>query len=467
MSLFAACFRHRTALALTVACLGVGAGCSVINAYDDVEPLDQGSGGSAGTAGTGATGGGGTAGDGGTSGSSGSAGTGGTGGADAGPPVNPGLVVASGVPGGRPSIVTIDPKAGTVLRTSAGGALAIAYDPVAPDDPAATPEERTFNRFYFFEEYGPVPRKVQVVARVWDPTLKDWVKKGELLDVAKPAVGTQIVVLRNRIAYLGEVAGVQKLIVINTTRDTPAVLAVTLPAVDTAAAVALDITGTPRTDAARNGGTINFLTKDCAADAGAGVCESVLQAFGLENALTSTNPTPMGLAKGRVVVRSPQRDATYIALLQPPDGFGSTVTRILPVDPTNHSARNGGPKDTPASSELAAGMDVDECETAAFFSETPARKLYAVSLRQADGPGTATQNLTFPGQSVAFEPYTRTILASDAGSTLIAFTLSATGTTTKTYTLTQRSGDWALPSDLKPNAVAVKRPANFVCPAQL
>ena len=107
---------------------------------------------------------------------------------------------------------------------------------------------------------------------------------------------------------------------------------------------------------------------------------------------------------------------------------------------------------------------VSNCANVAFVVGTNGDlRVHAVPI-QANGGGTPSSASTgHSGQSVYFEPSTKTVLApfaQGAGFDFSAFKLEGTSAAPL---LTKRTADWNPPSDLRPILLGIREPEPIVC----
>jgi hypothetical protein len=224
----------------------------------------------------------------------------------------------------------------------------------------------------------------------------------------------------------------------------------------------------PSRSASGIGGVVNFLrisTTDC--DAG-NICQMEILPVRIPNANApfADQPVPLGYTT-RFNVPS------YATFPQPTDldlvvfprtvndaSAPSTVRRYNPINQTEQPTASEFVITDTALKKAA----VSTCANIAFVVGTNADlRVHAVPI-QANGGGTPTSASTsHSGQSVYFEPSTKTVLApfaQGAGFDFSAFKLEGTPTAP---VLTQRAADWNPPKDLRPVLLGIREPLPIVC----
>jgi hypothetical protein len=141
----------------------------------------------------------------------------------------------------------------------------------------------------------------------------------------------------------------------------------------------------------------------------------------------------------------------------------SAPSTIRRYDPINHNAQQT-PTDFVITDSALKRAAVSNCGKMAFVVGTNGDlRVHAVPI-QANGGGTPVSASTgHSGQSVYFEPSTKTVLApfaQGAGFDYSAFKLEGTETAPA---LTKRTADWTPPSDLRPILLGIREPLPIVC----
>lgn len=107
---------------------------------------------------------------------------------------------------------------------------------------------------------------------------------------------------------------------------------------------------------------------------------------------------------------------------------------------------------------------VSSCQNVAFFVGTNGDlRVHAVPIK-ADGTGTPTNASTgHSGQSVYFEPSSKTVLAPFAQGAGFDFSAFKLGGTTDAPTLAKRGTDWTPPADLRPILLGIRETLPITC----
>lgn len=443
---------HRLASA-RAAMLLVGlaaAGCSLVNAFDDVtpEPAGQYAGGSAPKI---------------TDAADASVA------ADAAPlPERPGVIVVGGAvgeadaPEGRTFVLTaLDPTNGKELAPGKREKMAV----------AAVRYDGLRDLWFIFESGGadfvPSPMDSMTLhVRSLDTSTGTWT---ELSKVQLPPLQSydSIAVLRERIGYVAytqndAAPSEVQFVVVDTSN--PRAVSVLSKAVLARTPFGItesrSVTGT--------GGQVNMVQVDTGS-CEAGLCP--LQLLGVR--------VPNGTAEAVV---EPTVDVAYTSRFAIPS-YASLLAadRTLVVTPraANTAAspttlslfepRNKTPDGTDVTAILTDSVvrraAIAECERVAFLiGANGDLDLHAVPL-PASGTGTpAKAPLGHSGQSVYYEPTTRTVIAPFNQGAGFAFTAYKLGGTPIAPTLTLREPpDWTPPDDLRPNLLGIKLPLPIVC----
>lgn len=138
----------------------------------------------------------------------------------------------------------------------------------------------------------------------------------------------------------------------------------------------------------------------------------------------------------------------------------STIRRYDPVLHTEQQA----PTDFVITDTGLKRAAVSNCGKMAFVVGTNGDlRVHAIPI-QANGGGTPTSASTgHSGQSVYFEPSTKTVLAPFAQGSGFDFSAFKLGGTETAPTLSQRSTDWTPPSDLRPILLGIREPLPITC----
>lgn len=458
------------------------AGCSILNAYDDVkEAVDAGaagSGGSGGDAGAGGEAGtgddaGGSGGGGGTAGSGGGAGDAASEDAQ---PADRGAIVVGGT-GNLPDagaatgqvLSVLDPESGAELSREAMNKLtSLNYDGLA-------------DVWYILEKGATAFGQQTLHAR----TLGN---DGQWTELAKltvpPLANARLGVLNGRIVYVAWIptdAGVPSetgLVVIDTSnvKSSHALSILKQNGSDIGSTLGFFPSGlvaSPNTSGI--GGTADFVISSAPySDGGTNLQDvSLLHA----NVPKTTDPPtidgyPSMLAKmGTVLAASGSAawgydtgEQQYVLAFPPVDYADAGVAETFPIAPNGHS--KGTVTTFSMKGPRLNSLAYDPCWAMVFVVELLTdQALYAVPTK---GGQAVRQGLPNVGQEVRFEPYTRTVLRplnSGASHEITAYKLdgSATGPT-----LTKRTSNstnkWDPPADLVPEETEVKAPNPPICP---
>lgn len=423
-------------------------------------------GGGAGAGGAGA-GGGGNAGSGGASAGEGgagqaAAGQAGTAGGGGQPSSPTGAIVMGGVATtgqqAKNVLVVLDPKTGKELSRETMQVAAIAHESTATDD-----------RWFIFESEGfvePAPndtvnlhiRKLDLATGAWENLAKVKVP---------PMVIGSVVVLNNRLAYLGYGPGgsSQRRVVL---LDTSAKLGeISLPAANTFdTASAAGLLGVPNTTGA--GGTLDVVgvtAAPCTANGGGNsVCEVTLMPITVDGTgatffqAKKALSFPYSAGAQAAWAASPVNNEIYIAFpaKAPESPF---VRRFSPAGVT----ALGQPFPFDASGSTFRSMAFDDCSGVAFLTELNAdQAVFAIPTKKPGAAG--VQSLGKPGQRVLYERTTHSALVpfSQGGTfSLRAFTVDAS---TTPPSLTERTAaTWAPPPDVAPGPIAVRAGVANTC----
>jgi hypothetical protein len=472
--------KRRNLLNAVALCGAIGA-CSVINSYDDVVPLNSGSG-SAGVAGatiqnqagTADTLGGAGNGTGATTSMGGVAGSMGGEGGSAEPGVpSTGLVVLGGklTEGAGDVLVVLDPTDGTELSREAipgAAVVGLAYDGAVGRD----------LWFVFTSSDFPADpmSKADLQVRTYDNVSGKWTTRKKVSALPPPRPGS-FVVLNDRLAYLsfGLVNGALT--------DTLTILDTSTPA--STKQITFDIAAPGRVlglvgsrgapgDTAALGGTLALATGSACTGLGATLkCSSL----SLTPIFVGDDITP-GVAQslrgftGRPAFASAANaQLAFVAL--------PAVTATGNIDVIRFDPRDlmfGAPLSPPTPAKHLAALTVVDCLDLTVFSSVADKALWATSAQ-----GTSAKAVqVHEAQDAVYEPFTSSIIApynpdsplfpsatgtGGAGGAgpepeVTAFSVSKAGVTPS---IKQRA-DWHGPTDVAVNVAAVRFPIPFTCP---
>ncbi len=451
-------------------------GCSLANSFDEVKPLAggpgaagssaagaAGTGGSTVTAGSGGSVGGagaggvaGSAGSGAGSGSAGSgAGAGGGGGAGAGAggaPALLGAVVLSGLVPGTP-----DTRILTVLDTGSGEETSretmivsgVVHDAITD----------TFFVFDSATEPDPAPGDaVTLRARKLDMSTGKWLPDLGTVAVPPNARGSAVA-LNGRVAFLTYPGGqgTKRALVVVDTSD-PTAMKV-LPDTGTSFSTGEAVSVVASRDAASAGGVVGL--------AGITACNATMKTC-------DASILPISVTDTAVTYLARKSIGTYDFTVGASMAFGAGSDRFFaafpPVPPakgyvqsytTTSLSKAGAPAPFDATGPALKALAYDECDDIAFVSELTDQAIFIVP-GDTSKPA-ALQSLGKPGQRVAFDHATRTVIVPySVGSQhfVRAFKLDPSK---PAKPLTERTSDWKPPTDFEPDFTAVRN-ANPLCP---
>jgi hypothetical protein len=398
---------------------------------------------------------------------------------DAAPTDSGGGNVDSGVDAG--------PQKGAIViggTSNADGGSTTVLTALAPEDGTELPKAREAmtvaaarydgirDLWYLFENGGegffPLPTDpVFLHVRNLETHSGTWGKR-DTLKVPPIVSFTHVAVLRNRLAYIayregGKVTDTDLVVIDTTNPDSVKVLFnVPLPLKP------IGVLGSPSDT--QNGGSLNLLLADtCPTSsdpdaAPAGRClSSQHYIVAAEGEPTASAVLPLGPYAGTPAFGSYRSRSI--------DLVGAKLTNSDPqlsihsIDPTNNTLIPGT-TDLQVNDAFLKPLAIDECRGLAFLCGTNQDlNVYAIPLTTTTGQ-LAKSGTKHSGQGVYYEPYTNTVLApfsQGAGFTLTAMTV---GGTAANPTLSPPRGltDWAPPSDLAPEIVAIRAPLSLSCP---
>jgi hypothetical protein len=456
-----------------------GAGCSIVNAFDDVKPYDAGVGGASSSSSSSSSS---------TTASSSSSSSGATTSSSSSSSSTTTASSSSSSSSGAPAPIGIALIAGRVvvngnktdarefaIINAATGAQLTRYSLsviAATHDPAS-------DLWYLFEASALPPFKgeaVHIHVGTIDPVLGTWTEisgDGGVVGLPNIIDSIDLGVLNNRLVYAA----------FDPSYDGGAIAPIGLAVVDTSGQAALTpafapdgfVTSLPsffgflaNPNPSTKGGLVNLVTQNCAADAGAPAGLCILNRLLLTipadttppNVATATIDTGIVVAKaGNGIGESwgTQGSPEYDLVAVPPltaDGGTANIDRFI---------YSGSALDstipfpvTPAGAQYS-GLALSDCLQTVLVSDRGNKLLYAVPLA---GAGTTSKVVfTDPPTVLYFEPISQSVLVpfqpANATYHLNAVTLGGTATAP---TLTPNTG-FAPPADLAVDAVAIRHPS--------
>jgi len=485
--------RSHAAFAAGACFLGLaayGVGCSVPDRtfYDDTAGSGGASGasghpGSSGGSGGGAKAGapgaagaddGGTTGDagdspGGAAGAAGATETGGTG--NVRPTPSKGLIVIGGtdIDQAKGLISVIAPATGKELAretlpltTQVAG---IAYDGADQKDV-----------WYVFvgADFPAKPDKVvDLQVRYFNDLTDKWITLSKVTTLPPPVPGT-LTVLNDRVAYLSHVVSGSTTVPALTILDTTDVKAVktiaaayTPSTAFTGSMVTLIGNRGTAADTTGVGGTLDLgLQQSC--NQTTKVCQLFVQPIPVGDTIGSALGHVLGAYQGTPVAYASQLEQLDFFALSPASG-SVKVYRATPNAPESADSFNA-----PQSANDLSAMTVAECQKTALVTADSENALYGVTLNAGAG---VNFDLGRAGQLVAYEPFTRGVIATynpttndfqtaaeDAGIVGPQITaVDVTSTGGATLKLVARTKLWAPPTDLRANVLVTRFPVPFTC----
>lgn len=462
------------ALVLGTCFVGFGAygvGCSLPDRtyFDDTAGSSSAGSGNAGENNGGAPAGG-TDGDAGSPSDAGDTGMGGEPGSVR-PTPTKGLVVIGGTAIDQSAgvISVLDPQTGAELSKEAlpnGTQVAgIAYDGADKKDV-----------WYVFvgADFPAKPDKVvDLQVRYFDDTTNKWITLSKLTTLAPPVPGT-LTVLNDRLAYLSHVVEGGKAVPSLTILDTKDVKSIktiaaayTPPTPFDGEMVTLIGTRGSASDSAGIGGTLDLgLKRNCTK---AGICELFVQPIPVGDAIGSVLGHVLGTFQGNPVAYASQLQQLDYFALSPAVG-SVQVYRSTPTAPEDADSFTA-----PQSANDLMGMTVAECQNTALVTAEKEAALYGVTLGAGSG---VTLDLGRAGQLVAYEPFTREVIATynpptddfvtapeDAGIVGPEITaVAVTSTGGVALKLAPVVDGWTPPADVRSNVLVTRFPVPFACP---
>lgn len=289
-----------------------------------------------------------------------------------------------------------------------------------------------------------------------------------LQTIAVPTLiaSTHVVVLRERVvytAYRGSDPNLADLVTIDTANPTNISVAHRLP-------LEKKVIGMLASRGTQTPGTLNLLTTtDCSDDAGTCTNLSLTHVTIPRSSVAEfgDREEPLGPFVGSPAYGTfIARNSDLVAFKVPPTAGGNIGTEapIQPYDPLtmkkSGSAFAFNPQD-----EYLKPMAIAECQGQALLIGTNTdHAVYSVPLTAAAGE--SRQDLaptTHSGQSVYFEPYTSTVLATFSQAESYELTAIKLSGDSAKPTLKTRT-DWNPPKDLRPELIATRTPFPQPCP---
>jgi hypothetical protein len=486
--------RRFIGLALVLAPL---AGCSLINAYDDVKPLDAES----------------DAGDGGArdkldAGNDGSKADARDGSKEdahdggrhldaesdhhveagdegnAPPPPQAGAIVVAGIASGDAGtyeyvLSVLDPTTGSERSREKIAAVGIAYDGLRDDWYVLEDTSVTGTVFATSEPFTSATDKVVLRTRTLDTNTGKWTDLAKS-PVSVPTIAVtygDVVALNERIAYVAFApadagstsADPYELVIVDTTSlDAPSADS-TLPA-----PLATEPKGLIGTRASGNAGGEVTLIQPCAMDpAGdAGTCQFAIQTavVGATSGVDLKMPVEIGPTYSTTATEAVAW-TTYLGggpsdVLALPPGESGGLSSLEQFSPLTGLIDTSATVTFGATSTQLYAIAVSECLKAAFVGERNDTFLLAVPFSSSISPP-SPYNVGHNGISVRYEPYTNTVIDSFNGGGGAEISAVNVSNASNALSLTKRTvgATWNPPTDLRPNYVATKQPIqNFVCP---
>jgi len=481
-------FRRTHAVFAAGACLvalaAYGAGCSVPDRtfYDDT----AGTGGSGGAHAAGSSSGGAKAGSasnmagadnggamgeagesaGGAAGETGSAGSSG----DVRPVPTKGLIVIGGtdIDQAKGLISVIAPATGRELARDTlpltAQVAGIAYD--------GAPQKDVWYVFVGADFPAKPDKVVDLQVRYFDDTSNKWITLSKLTTLPPPVPGT-LTVLNDRLAYLSHVVSGSTTVPALTILDTTNVKAVRTIAAAYAPMTPfvgnmVTLIGTRGTaaDATGVGGTLDLgLQQSCNSSK---LCQLFVQPIPVGDTIGSALGHVLGSYQGTPVAYASQLEQLDFFALSPASG-NVKVYRATPNAPEAADSF-----DAPQSANDLSAMTVAECQKTALVTANTENALYGVTLNAGAG---VNFDLGRAGQLVAYEPFTRNVIATynpttndfqtapeDAGVVGPEITaVEVTSTGGATLKLVERTTLWEPPTDLRVNVLVTRFPVPFRC----
>jgi hypothetical protein len=214
-----------------------------------------------------------------------------------------------------------------------------------------------------------------------------------------------------------------------------------------------------------NGGDVNLLLSQACPGADAGQCLAVQHAAVPNDVMPATLTFQVSLgpffgkpAFGSYLAGGPED----VILWSSPGGDPSAPG---PTSLNTYSPQNETPIGAPISFVSHDGffqpLAFAECQQGALLTATNEDlAVYAIPL---GGPMAARAALAHSGQSVSFEPYTKTVLAPFTQGDGYEFTAFTLGGTAANPTLAPRQ-NWSPPADVRPLVLGIREPVPVQCP---
>ncbi|HEY0468741.1 MAG TPA: hypothetical protein VGC79_31320 [Polyangiaceae bacterium] len=313
---------------------------------------------------------------------------------------------------------------------------------------------------------------VDLQVRYFNDITDKWITLSKLTTLPPPVPGT-LTVLNDRVAYLSHVVSGSTTVAALTILDTTDVRAVkTIAAAYTPqtpfSGNMVTLIGTRGTaaDATGVGGTLDLgLQQACNASK---VCQLFVQPIPVGDTIGSALGHVLGSYQGTPVAYASQLEQLDFFALSPATG-NVKVYRATPNAPESADSF-----DAPQSANDLSGMAVAECQKTALVTANSENALYGVTLSAGAG---VNFDLGRAGQLVAYEPFTRSVIAtynptSDdfktapedagvAGPEITAVDVTSTGGAT--LKMVERTKLWEPPTDLRANVLVTRFPVPFTC----
>jgi len=315
---------------------------------------------------------------------------------------------------------------------------------------------------------------VDLQVRYFDDTTDKWITLSKLTTLPPPVPGT-LTVLNDRLAYLSHVVSggttVESLTILDTT-DVKAVKTIAAayqpPTAFSGSMVTLIGTRGSTADATGVGGTLDLgLQQGC--DKITKICSLFVQPIPVGDTIGTALGQVLGTYQGTPVAYASQLEQLDYFALSPAAGTVK-VYRATPNAPEAAESFNA-----PQSANDLSAMSVAECQKTAVVTAESENALYGVTLNAGVG---VTFDLKRAGQLVAYEPFTRGVIATynptsddfqnapeDAGVVGPQITaVDVTSTGGAALKMVERTKLWAPPTDVRANVLVTRFPVPFKCP---
>ena len=315
---------------------------------------------------------------------------------------------------------------------------------------------------------------VDLQVRYFDDTTDKWITLSKLTTLPPPVPGT-LTVLNDRLAYLSHVVSggttVESLTILDTT-DVKAVKTIAAayqpPTAFSGSMVTLIGTRGSTADATGVGGTLDLgLQQGC--DKITKICSLFVQPIPVGDTIGTALGQVLGTYQGTPVAYASQLEQLDYFALSPAAGTVK-VYRATPNAPEAAESFNA-----PQSANDLSAMSVAECQKTAVVTAESENALYGVTLNAGVG---VTFDLKRAGQLVAYEPFTRGVIATynptsddfqnapeDAGVVGPQITaVDVTSTGGAALKMVERTKLWEPPTDVRANVLVTRFPVPFKCP---